>query len=59
MNQLFAGAAMIVLGGVMLVIYNRSVKTHENTAFQTPYLKNAGVGLILCGLYFLAKYFAA
>jgi hypothetical protein len=59
MNQILAGSTMIALGAVMLVIYNRSIKAQENTAFQTPYLRNAGVGFILFGLYFLAKYYAA
>ena len=59
MNQILSGITMIVVGSVMLVIYNRSVKAQENTAFQTPYLKNGGVGFILIGLYFLGKYFAS
>lgn len=58
MNQLFAGAAMIVMGIVLLVVYNRAAKAQkENTTFQTPYLKNGGIGFLLFGLYYLLRYF--
>lgn len=58
MSQLFAGFTFIVLGIVLLVISIRSTKTQkENTIFQTPYLKNGGMGFLLFGLYYLARYF--
>lgn len=58
MSQLFAGFTFIVLGIVLLVIYNKATKSQkENTTFQTPYLKNGGIGFLLFGLYFLVRYF--
>jgi hypothetical protein len=58
MTQLFAGCTFIVLGTVLLVIYNKAIKTQkENTTFQTPYLKNGGIGFLLFGFYFLVRYF--
>lgn len=57
MNQLFAGAAMIVMGIVLLITYNRAARTQkENTTFQAPYLKNGGIGFLLFGLYYLVRY---
>jgi len=58
MNQLFSGITIIALGIVLLVVYNRKTKSQkENTTFQTPYVKNLGIGFILFGLYYLTKYF--
>jgi hypothetical protein len=58
MNQLFAGGTMIVVGVVLLVISINASKTQkENTALQTPYLKNGGIGFLLFGLYYLTRYF--
>ena len=58
MNQLFSGFTIIALGIVLLVVYNKKTKSQkESTTFQTPYLKNAGIGFILFGLYYLTKYF--
>jgi hypothetical protein len=43
---------------VLLVVYNNAARTQkENTIFQTPYLKNGGIGFILFGFYYLMKYF--
>jgi chromate transport protein ChrA len=59
MSQLFAGATFIVLGVVLLAIYNKASKSQkENTRFQTPYLKIGAIGFLLFGLYFLVKYFS-
>jgi hypothetical protein len=57
MNQLSAGGIMIVLGIVLLVFYNKDMAQKENTRLQTPYLKNGGIGFLLFGLYYLARYF--
>ncbi len=57
MNQLFAGGTMIVVGVVLLVFYNNASRAqNENTTFQTPYLKNGGIGFLLFGLYYLFRY---
>ena len=59
MNQLFAGGAMIVMGVVLLLVYYRAARSQkENTTFQTPYMKNGGIGFLLFGLYYLLRYFS-
>jgi hypothetical protein len=48
MNQLFAGATFIVLGIILLIIFNKAQKNQrESTALQAPYLKNGGIGFRL------------
>lgn len=59
MNQLFSGCTFIALGIVLLIVHNRATTTQrENTAFQSPYLKNGGIGFLFFGLYYLGRYFA-
>jgi hypothetical protein len=58
MNQLLAGATLLILGIVLLIFHSRNTKQQKGTtSFETPYLKNGGTGFILFGLYFLIRYF--
>lgn len=58
MNQLIGGFTFIISGSILLLIHARTTKAQkENTTFQTPYLKNGGIGFVLIGLYFLVRYF--
>lgn len=58
MNQLISGVTLLILGAVLLVFYSRNAKRQkEATTFETPYLKNGGIGFILFGIYFLIRYF--
>ena len=58
MNQILAGLGCLVVGIVMLIFhYSTSRGQRENTALQTPYLRNGGVGFIIFGLYYLLRYY--
>jgi hypothetical protein len=57
MNQLFSGITFIVLGILLLLFYNKaSQKQRESSFFEKPYLKNAGIGFILFGVYYIFMY---
>jgi hypothetical protein len=56
MNQLFAGIALTVLGIILFVANYRATKSQNENAFQSPYMKNAGIGFVFFGIYFLLKY---
>jgi hypothetical protein len=60
MNQFFSGLAMIMLGLILILFYNKqSKKQPDHALFEKPYLKNGGIGLILFGLYYLLRFFLA
>jgi hypothetical protein len=56
MNRLLTGIALTVLGIILLVANHRATKSQNESAFQSPYMKNAGIGFVFFGVYFLLKY---
>ena len=58
MNQLYVGITLVVLGIILSVIRFKGAAEQpgESTTSGKPYLKNAGIGLILIGIYYLVRY---
>jgi hypothetical protein len=58
MNQLIMSIGLIVGGIILLIAHSRVSKTQkEESALSKPYMKNAAWGLIMFGMYFMAKDF--
>lgn len=59
MIQLVTGIlSLIMVVGLSVFVTLEARAQKENEAFQQPYLKKAGMGMILFGIYFLIMYMA-
>jgi hypothetical protein len=57
MLQISASILLIAIGIILIVKHRReSLSQRESQSMEKPYLKNAGIGLILIGTYLLISY---
>lgn len=58
MNQLLVAGVFVILGIILLVVHHRKEKSKDEKAIgEIPYLRNAGYGFILFGIYYLVRFF--
>lgn len=55
--RILLGLLMMALGGILLIVHKSRTKSDkESTSLEKPYLRNAGIGFILFGIYYLVDY---